>query len=138
MAAAKKDFSAMQTGRVYEALEEATSKSRQTEASEEEQRVRMAEMRTQGRKGCKAPRVNIALTEDNYQFVKVMSKTTGRAMTQFINLVITAYRQEHPEIMAQARAFLETVNSGIFSADKEVKYTGGGADHAEADETGED
>lgn len=119
---AKKDFTGMQTGRVYEELEEATSGNRQTDATEKEFLMRSAELRTQGRQGCKAPRINMAFTVDNYEFIRVMSKATGRTMTQFVNLVIAAYRKEHPDILAQARGFLETVNSGIFSAEKEAQY----------------
>ena len=127
----RKDFTGMQTGRVYEELEEATSGNRQTDATKEEFEARSAEMRTQGRQGCKAPRINMAFTTDNYEFVKVVSKATGRTMTQFVNLIVTAYRQEHPEILSQARGFLDTVNSGVFFADKEAKYTGGSGGDAD-------
>ena len=119
---AKKDFTGMQTGRVYEELEAATSKSNQTDATEKEFLIRSAEMRTQGRQGCKAPRINMAFTMNNYEFIRVMARATGRTMTQFVNLVITAYRNEHPDILEQARSFLETVNSGIFSAEQEAQY----------------
>lgn len=130
--AAKKDFSEMKTGKVREALEMATNGSRQTDASPEEQAIRAAEMRTQGRQGCRLPRVNIALKPECYEFVRVMSKATGNTMNAFVNIVLTAYMNEHPEVMAQARSFLDTVNSGQFSAlRKKSEGTGGGADQAE-------
>ena len=129
MAAAKKDFSGMKTGKeVYKALSEATSGNRQTDASAEEQAIRGAEMRTQGRQGCKLPRINIGFTPENYQFIRIMSRATGQNMNSFLNLVVTAYRSEHPEIMEQAKSFLDTVNSGAFSA---VTPGGSGTDQAE-------
>ena len=112
-----KDFSGINTGRVYDNIEKATAKRQQQgTASPQEQAQRKAEGRTQGRKGCKAPRINLAFTTENHEFIKVMARATGRTMTEFTNLVITAYRNEHPEMMQQARSFLDTVNSGAFSA----------------------
>ena len=115
--ASKKDFSGMNTGRVYGAIEQATSqKGQQGTASPQEQAERAAELRTQGRKGCKATRINMAFTPENHEFIKVMAKASGKTMTEFTNLVIAAYQREHPEIMEQARAFLDTINSGAFSS----------------------
>lgn len=115
--AQKKDFAGMNTGRVYSSIEQATStKGQQGTASPQEAAERAAELRTQGRKGCKAIRINMAFTPDNHEFIKVMAKASGRNMTEFTNLVIAAYRREHPEIMEQANAFLKTINSGAFSS----------------------
>ncbi len=122
--ARKKDFAGINTGRVYNSIEQATSqKGQQGTASPQEQEERAADLRTQGRKGCKATRINMAFTPDNYEFIKVMAKASGKTMTEFTNLVIAAYQREHPEIMEQARAFLNTINSGAFSS-----LLGGGAD----------
>lgn len=138
MAAAKKDFSGIiagsrraaapakqektatpepQTGsRVFAAIEQATTtKGQQGTASPQEAAERAAELRTQGRKGCKAIRINMAFTPENHEFIKVMSKATGHTMTEFTNIVIAAFQREHPEIMQQAQSFLDTVNSGAFS-----------------------
>lgn len=113
---AKKDFGAVNTGRVYNAIEQATSKKgQQGTASPQEAAERREALQTQGRKGCKAIRINMAFTPDNHEFIKVMAKASGKTMTEFTNLVVAAYRREHPEIMAQAQAFLDTVNSGAFS-----------------------
>lgn len=95
---------------------EVSKVSDQLPASPQEQAERMAELRTQGRKGCKAVRINMAFTPDNHEFIKVLARASGRTMTEFTNLVIAAYRGEHPELMEQAAQFLETVNSGVFTA----------------------
>ncbi len=112
----KKDFTGINTGRVYSKIEQAISrKGQQGIASKQEQAKRAAELKTQGRKGCKAIRINMAFTPDNHEFIKVMSKATGRTMTEFTNEVVAAYRNEHPEFMEQANSFLQFVNSGAFS-----------------------
>ena len=119
---AKKDFTGINTGRVYEAIETATSKrGQQGTASPQEQQERAAELKTQGRKGCKAVRINMAFTPENHEFIKVLSKATGHTMTEFTNIVIAAYRTEHPELMRQASSFLDTVNSGLFSNKQQPK-----------------
>lgn len=112
-----KDFSKMQTGRVFNTISQATTNyGQQSTASEEEKAERAATGRTQGRKGCKkeGQRLNLLLETDNHEFIKVMSKATGRTMTDFTNLIISAYRREHPEILEQAKTFLDTVNSKEF------------------------
>ena len=136
MATKKKDFSRINTGsrsaaparteaeatattggKVFANIEQATSrKGQQGTASPEEARERAENLQTQGRKGCKAVRINLAFTPANHEFIKVMARASGRTMTEFTNLVIAAYRKEHPEIMEQAQAFLDTIKSGAFSS----------------------
>lgn len=106
--ASKKDFAGMNTGRVYGAIEQATSnKGQQGTASPQEAAERAAELRTQGRKGCKATRINMAFTPENHEFIKVMARLTGKTMTEFANLVIERYRTEHPELYEQAKAIID-------------------------------
>lgn len=113
---AKKDFTGITGNRVYKTIEQATGKNgQQTTATKEEQGERAENLQTQGRKGCKATRINMAFTPSNHDFIKVMAKATGRTMTEFTNLVIAAYQREHPEILEQAHSFLDVVNSGAFS-----------------------
>lgn len=112
----KKDFSGINTGQVFTQLERATSqKGKQPEVSPQEKAEREATMHTQGRKGCAAKRINMAFSTDNYQFLKVMASASGRTMTDMCNLIISAYRREHPEILAKAQGFLDEINSGKFS-----------------------
>jgi len=112
-----KDFEKIDTGRAYKQLfEQATGKKgQQTEASEEEKVLRAAELRTQGRKGCKAIRINMAFTPDNHEFIRVLAKASGRNMTELTNAIVEAYRNEHPEFLDEARRFLAYINAGQFS-----------------------
>ena len=115
--ASKKDFAGINTDRVYSAIETGTSKKgQQGTASPKEAKERAAQLRTQGRKGCKAIRINMAFTPENHEFIKIMAKASGRTMTEFANLVIAAYQREHPEILSEAQSFLDKINSGAFSS----------------------
>lgn len=106
--ASKKDFGAINTGRVYNALEQATSrKGQQGQASPQEQKERAAKLQTQGRKGCKATRINMAFTPDNHDFIKVMAGIKGQTMTEYANEVITRYRSEHSDLYDQAKALIK-------------------------------
>lgn len=105
---AKKDFGAMNTGRVYNALETSTSrKGQQGKASPQEAAERASNLKTQGRKGCKATRINMAFTPENHEYIKVMAKVTGKTMTEFANLAIERYRNEHPDLYEKAKAIID-------------------------------
>lgn len=105
---AKKDFSNVKAGRVYEAMAEATKdpekRAQQITAAPAEVEERRAALHTQGRKGAKATRINMAFTPDNHDFIKTVARATGKTMTEFTNIVIERYRTEHPEIYEQAKA----------------------------------
>ena len=106
--ASKKDFAGMNTGRVYGAIEQATSrKGQQGTASPQEAQERAAQLKTQGRKGCKAIRINMAFTTENHEFIKIMAKISGKTMTEFANLVVERYRTEHPDLYEQAKAIID-------------------------------
>ena len=114
---AKKDFSGIGTGRVSAGIEKSIgNKGQQAAADPEEQAARAELLRTQGRKGCKAVRINMPFTPENHQFIKIMSRASGKTMTVITNNIIAAYRKEHPEYLAKAQDFLEEINSGAFSA----------------------
>lgn len=105
---AEKDFSGINTARIYRNIEQATAqKGQQGTASPQEAAARAAQMKTQGRKGCKAARINMAFSPENYEFIRVMSRISGQTLTDFTNNVIAKYREEHPEIFEQAKAIIE-------------------------------
>jgi len=112
---ANKDFSGMNTGRansssagnVYTATETSTTrKGQQGSASPQERAERADKLKTQGRKGCKAIRINMAFTPDNHEYIKVMAKISGKTMTEFANLAIERYRNEHPDLYEKAKEII--------------------------------
>jgi hypothetical protein len=118
---AKKDFAAIKTERaggdmaqaaaaVFGKVEQATSrKGQQGTASPAEAAERAAELKTQGRKGCKAVRINMAFTPENHEFISIMARIMGKTKTEFANIVIERYRTEHPEIYEQAKEIKRSV-----------------------------
>lgn len=69
----------------------------QTPASREEADERMALMQTRGRKGVHLPRINMAFTPENHDFIKTMSVVTCQTMTEFLNDVIKQYREVYSQ-----------------------------------------
>lgn len=61
------------------------TKRKQSTASRQEAAERASELRTQGRKGCKAVRINMAFTPENHKFIKTMARISGMTMTEFVN-----------------------------------------------------
>lgn len=79
----------------------------QQEPTPEEKARRASAMQTQGRKGCKAVRINMAFSPENHEFIKTLAAATGQNMTQFLNYIVMRYRTEHPELMEQAHKLQE-------------------------------
>lgn len=117
--ASKKDFSQLNTGRVYGAIDEATAdtqqeqqaqeaqhtrKPRKTYTEEEAQEIKLAG-KTQGRKGCKAVRVNMAFAPDLYEYIRTMSRMRGESITEFTNYVFRNSMTQNADLFAQAQRF---------------------------------
>lgn len=49
---------------------------------------------TQGRKGEKAKRINMAFSDDNHAFIRAESRRLGMSATQFVNMLIEQYRAQ--------------------------------------------
>lgn len=108
--AKEKDFTAIKTGRVAGNIAAATSrKGSQAKASPEEAHERAEQLRTQGRAGCKAARINMAFTPSNYDFLRIMASVTGKSITEFCNLCIEQYRKDHGELYEKAQEILDAV-----------------------------
>ena len=80
----------------------------QKTASAREQNERAAQLRTQGRKGCKAPRINIAFTTANHDFARVMARATGKTMTEVVNMALDKYREANGVLYEKALEIIET------------------------------
>lgn len=108
----KKDFSNVNTGRVYTTIAEATAeqetqpkrKDRKT-YTEQEAAEFLHDMRTTGHKGVKLPRINVAFAPDVYEYISTMSRVRGESMTTFINTVLRSYMQEHMDVYEKAIEF---------------------------------
>ena len=124
MAAAKKDFSKVNVNPVYDAIAEATEdpaadtqevieaqedqkkqyKPRKT-YNAEETLAALESLQTTGKKGVKLPRINLAFTPANYEFIKTMAQVRGQNLTQFVNDMLTEARTQHADIYEKAIEF---------------------------------
>lgn len=99
--------------RVKNDVEQATGQQgRQDTASTEEAKERASKLETQGRKGCKAIRINMAFTPENHQFIKVYASSTGQTMTEACNQMLDYARTDEKFIEAALRQ-LEKLKNDI-------------------------
>lgn len=54
-------------------------------ATQEDKEVREATGRTQGKKGCRAKRINFAFWTDTYDYVNTMARVEGYSIAKFVN-----------------------------------------------------
>ena len=105
---AKKDFSAINadySSALLGSIEQATTQhGQQSTASPEEQAQRAANLKTQGRKGCKAVRINTAYTPENYEYIQTMARLRGQSLTAFVNMLIDKHREQNAELYDQIKA----------------------------------
>lgn len=125
---AKKDFGSVNTGRVYQQITDATAepeqettaaqeaqeesetqKARKTYTTEETQEAQM-QMKTQGRKGIKAQRINMAFAPDTYLYVKVMAAARGQTITDFVNEIVRQSMEANAENFEKAKEFIDQFN----------------------------
>ena len=131
MTRTKKNFDAINTDRVYNAIAEATAepeqeqeineaqesqaiqddphkrKERRTYTKEEVQAFK-EEMRTAGRKGVKLPRINLAFSPTLYDYVQTMSRVRGESMTDFVNCVLRQSMDDHADLYQKAKDLLNS------------------------------
>lgn len=62
---------------------------------------------TQGKKGMKQKRINMAFTPSNLDFIRVMAGISGKTMTQYVNSVIEAERERNGEKYRKAKDLME-------------------------------
>lgn len=115
--ATKKDFTQANTGRVYDAITEATADAKpkkneplnpRTPYSPERVQEMRDAMTTRGRKGCKAVRVNMAFTPEVHDYIRTMAAATGQSITDFTNQVFARSMAENKELYEKAKQFKES------------------------------
>lgn len=79
-----------------------TKKPRKTYTAEEKLQA-IENLKTRGRKGVKMPRINLAYTVDNHEYIRLMAGAQGKTMTQFINEIIEQHREQHKEIFEKLK-----------------------------------
>lgn len=65
--------------------------------------------RTQGRKGCKAHRFNMAFSPKAYDFITCMARVRGETITSFVNHLIEQCADDNAEVYQQALKFRDSL-----------------------------
>ena len=78
----------------------------QEEQQAQQAQDRLDALQTQGKKGLKASRINMAFTPSNTDFIRVMAAIHGQTMTQYVNSVIDAERERNGEKYEKAKAIV--------------------------------
>lgn len=116
---AKKDFTNANTGRVYDAIADATAqdtqevherKARRTYSDAETQDA-LDTLSTQGRKGMKALRINMAFAPELHSYIQTMSKVKGQTLTEFVNEIVRQHYEQNRETFEKAQELIKSLRS---------------------------
>lgn len=95
-----KDFTKQAQASIYDAvMPQGVQPEDEAQAALEAQEA----FKTQGNKGMKMPRINMAFTPSNLDFIRVMAGISGQSMTQYVNSVIEAERERNGERYQRAK-----------------------------------
>lgn len=64
-------------------------------------------LQTQGRKGEKLPRINMAFSPANHEFISIMARLGGLSLTQYVNRLIDAEREANADKLEQAKKLFD-------------------------------
>ncbi len=107
------------SGAVYENIERGKDrKGKQAAASAEEQKERNANLKTRGRLGCKSDRLSVSFSNDNYNFIKIMSGVMGLSVAEFVNMVLDRYRAENASDYREAIELYDRLSNSDFAKGK--------------------
>lgn len=76
---------------ITQEVQEVNTRSTRREEPKEENTIGS----TQGRKGHKLKRINMAYSDSNYEYIKMESRRRGISATEFVNEIIEAYRKNN-------------------------------------------
>lgn len=106
----KKDFSAIGDIVTATIAQSTSRRGQQTAATPEEAAERRENQRTQGRKGCKAIRINMIFTPSNHDFIKKLARHNGQTMTELVNDIIAEYKDTHSGMLDEIQAVIDKYN----------------------------
>ena len=66
-------------------------------------------MGTQGRRGMKADRINMAYSEENFDYIRVMAGIRGETMTQIVNDCLDADRERIGKVYRMAKELAKEI-----------------------------
>ncbi len=93
---------------VYSSIIGAAQDTQVTQKADPEQKA-LDELKTQGKRGEKLDRINMAFTPENYDYIRTMSKLKGQTMTQFVNVLVAVERARNGAAYDAAKAILKSL-----------------------------
>lgn len=84
------------------------NKPRKTYTAQEVQEAQ-ENLRTSGRKGAALPRINLAFTPSNYEYIKTMAAVRGENLTEFVNSIINQHAEANADIYSKAVEFKNSI-----------------------------
>lgn len=93
---------------VYSTIIGSVQEEQKTQVEQNAQEAQEA-LRTQGRKGMKMPRINMAFSPSNIDFIRVMAAIKGQTMTQYVNSIIDREREEAGEAYQRAKDLIDSL-----------------------------
>jgi DNA-directed RNA polymerase subunit F len=63
--------------------------------------------RTQGKKGQKLPRINMAFQTSNLEYLQLISRIEGKSITEYVNNLVEQDRQRNAARLEEARSILK-------------------------------
>lgn len=115
--AKKKDFGTLDTGRTYGMINQATAetapqpiprRSRSEAPSAEEIAQAREQGKTQGRKGVKAIRINMAFSPEVHEYIRTMARVRGESVTAFTNYIFEQSMKDNAELYERAKEFKDS------------------------------
>ena len=64
---------------------------------------------TQGKKGMKLPRINMAFATTNLEYLQIMSRIEGVSITEYVNRLIQADKEARKDILEAAKKLLKGI-----------------------------
>lgn len=115
----KKDFKNANTSRVYGAIQDATAQDVQEAPERKERRTydsvetkeALDTMATQGKKGIKLSRINMAFSPEVHSYIKIMSQVRGQTITDFVNDILMQSLEANRETYEKAQEFIKGLKS---------------------------
>lgn len=105
---AKKNFEDVNTNALFETMDEAMQapeRKERRQPGQHEMQTAKENLRTVGLKGAKLPRINMAFTPSNYDYISAMAKLCGMTLTQFVNEALERDRLRNQDTYDKVRDF---------------------------------
>jgi hypothetical protein len=90
------------------AAQEKQRKPRKRYTAEEAQKILESGRNAKGLGGVKMPRMNMAFSPQNYDFIATLATARGQNYTEFVNHMVDLYREQYKDQYEQAKAFLNS------------------------------